>query len=267
MRVKKRLERDWVFWGQVRVVDKDFPGNRVGGLRFSAAWAFFSACMPPHQRIIQRPRIDTALFQRNKKKGSTRKRCRFLAPPSKLYSRIGVISSSEEEEERKWRRLRVSLSWAETTSLSTKLKWDPRPKYRSFSSLTFNFQLNFCDCFHGRLQMSMPFFDCFYIETFDDFLSSNQLTEMGFFISCTMGCSVVSFNIMQSTLLVFIWLKILLYWVDNWQREDAAQLHQFILHAALDIVQDLAWTTSAMSVTCSVPSSRPFNLLSCYPHY
>ncbi|EFH65549.1 predicted protein [Arabidopsis lyrata subsp. lyrata] len=31
-----------------------------------------------------------------------------------------------------------------------------------------------------------------------------------------------------------------------WQREDAAQLHQFILHAALDVVQDLAWTTSAM---------------------
>jgi hypothetical protein len=30
------------------------------------------------------------------------------------------------------------------------------------------------------------------------------------------------------------------------QREDAAQLHQFILHAALDVVQDLAWTTSAM---------------------
>ncbi|KAF2609165.1 hypothetical protein F2Q68_00046749 [Brassica cretica] len=31
------------------------------------------------------------------------------------------------------------------------------------------------------------------------------------------------------------------------KREDAAQLHQFILHAALDVVQDLAWTTSAMS--------------------
>ncbi|MBA0588553.1 hypothetical protein Goarm_015265 [Gossypium armourianum] len=30
------------------------------------------------------------------------------------------------------------------------------------------------------------------------------------------------------------------------QREDAAQLPQFILQAALDIVQDLAWTTSAM---------------------
>ncbi|KAL4271230.1 hypothetical protein GQ457_13G017920 [Hibiscus cannabinus] len=30
------------------------------------------------------------------------------------------------------------------------------------------------------------------------------------------------------------------------KRADAAQLHQFILHAALDIVQDLAWTTSAM---------------------
>ncbi|XLT76045.1 hypothetical protein HN873_032319 [Arachis hypogaea] len=30
------------------------------------------------------------------------------------------------------------------------------------------------------------------------------------------------------------------------KREDAAQLHQFILHAALDIVQDLSWTTSAM---------------------
>ncbi|KAK9292585.1 hypothetical protein L1049_020559 [Liquidambar formosana] len=30
------------------------------------------------------------------------------------------------------------------------------------------------------------------------------------------------------------------------KREDAAQQHQFILHAALDIVQDLAWTTSAM---------------------
>ncbi|XP_028771117.1 transport protein particle 20 kDa subunit [Neltuma alba] len=28
------------------------------------------------------------------------------------------------------------------------------------------------------------------------------------------------------------------------KREDAAQLHQFILHAALDIVQDLAWTTT-----------------------
>ncbi|KAI9174435.1 hypothetical protein LWI28_017202 [Acer negundo] len=30
------------------------------------------------------------------------------------------------------------------------------------------------------------------------------------------------------------------------KREDAAQLHQFILHASLDIVQDLAWTTSAI---------------------
>ncbi|XP_071724788.1 uncharacterized protein [Rutidosis leptorrhynchoides] len=30
------------------------------------------------------------------------------------------------------------------------------------------------------------------------------------------------------------------------KREDAAQLHQFVLHAALDIVQDMAWTTSAM---------------------
>ncbi|KAK5804888.1 hypothetical protein PVK06_032539 [Gossypium arboreum] len=30
------------------------------------------------------------------------------------------------------------------------------------------------------------------------------------------------------------------------KREDAAQLPQFILQAALDIVQDLAWTTSAM---------------------
>ncbi|XP_021911004.1 trafficking protein particle complex subunit 2, partial [Carica papaya] len=34
--------------------------------------------------------------------------------------------------------------------------------------------------------------------------------------------------------------------ITSCQREDAAQLHQFILHAALDIVQDLAWTTSAM---------------------
>ncbi|KAF9688866.1 hypothetical protein SADUNF_Sadunf01G0032500 [Salix dunnii] len=33
------------------------------------------------------------------------------------------------------------------------------------------------------------------------------------------------------------------------KREDAAQTHQFILHAALDIVQDLAWTTSAILVT------------------
>ncbi|CAN1190718.1 Trafficking protein particle complex subunit 2 [Linum perenne] len=30
------------------------------------------------------------------------------------------------------------------------------------------------------------------------------------------------------------------------QREDAAQLNQFVLHAALDIVQDSAWSTSAM---------------------
>uniref|UniRef100_A0A6N2M8M5 Trafficking protein particle complex subunit n=1 Tax=Salix viminalis TaxID=40686 RepID=A0A6N2M8M5_SALVM len=30
------------------------------------------------------------------------------------------------------------------------------------------------------------------------------------------------------------------------KREDAAQTHQFILHAALDIVQDHAWTTSAI---------------------
>ncbi|XP_039050890.1 probable trafficking protein particle complex subunit 2, partial [Hibiscus syriacus] len=30
------------------------------------------------------------------------------------------------------------------------------------------------------------------------------------------------------------------------KRDDAAQLQQFVLHAALDIVQDLAWTTSAM---------------------
>ncbi|RZC45344.1 hypothetical protein C5167_038280 [Papaver somniferum] len=30
------------------------------------------------------------------------------------------------------------------------------------------------------------------------------------------------------------------------KKEEAAQQHQFIIHAALDIVQDLAWTTSAM---------------------
>ncbi|VFQ66868.1 unnamed protein product [Cuscuta campestris] len=30
------------------------------------------------------------------------------------------------------------------------------------------------------------------------------------------------------------------------QKEDAAHQHQFILHAALDIVQDMAWTTTAM---------------------
>ncbi|KAJ8480439.1 hypothetical protein OPV22_024166 [Ensete ventricosum] len=30
------------------------------------------------------------------------------------------------------------------------------------------------------------------------------------------------------------------------KKEEAAQQHQFILHAALDIVEDLAWTTSAM---------------------
>ncbi|XP_020598306.1 probable trafficking protein particle complex subunit 2 [Phalaenopsis equestris] len=30
------------------------------------------------------------------------------------------------------------------------------------------------------------------------------------------------------------------------QKEEAAHQHHFILHAALDIVQDLAWTTSAM---------------------
>ncbi|XP_077214034.1 transport protein particle 20 kDa subunit-like [Tasmannia lanceolata] len=30
------------------------------------------------------------------------------------------------------------------------------------------------------------------------------------------------------------------------KKEEAAHQHQFILHAALDIVQDLAWTTSAL---------------------
>ncbi|KAI3521681.1 hypothetical protein L1887_11153 [Cichorium endivia] len=30
------------------------------------------------------------------------------------------------------------------------------------------------------------------------------------------------------------------------KKEEAAHQHQFILHAALDVVQDLAWTTSAM---------------------
>ncbi|KAH0466604.1 hypothetical protein IEQ34_003842 [Dendrobium chrysotoxum] len=30
------------------------------------------------------------------------------------------------------------------------------------------------------------------------------------------------------------------------KKEEATHQHQFILHAALDIVQDLAWTTSAM---------------------
>ncbi|KAI3934111.1 hypothetical protein MKW92_016763, partial [Papaver armeniacum] len=33
--------------------------------------------------------------------------------------------------------------------------------------------------------------------------------------------------------------------VGTSMKEEAAQQHQFIIHAALDIVQDLAWTTSA----------------------
>ncbi|KQK00325.1 hypothetical protein BRADI_3g48660v3 [Brachypodium distachyon] len=32
------------------------------------------------------------------------------------------------------------------------------------------------------------------------------------------------------------------------EKEDQAYQHQFILHAALDVVQDLAWTTNAMSL-------------------
>ena len=36
------------------------------------------------------------------------------------------------------------------------------------------------------------------------------------------------------------------YQATNGEGGIHAQLHQFILHAALDIVQDLAWTTSAM---------------------
>uniref|UniRef100_A0A0D3F7K3 Trafficking protein particle complex subunit n=1 Tax=Oryza barthii TaxID=65489 RepID=A0A0D3F7K3_9ORYZ len=31
------------------------------------------------------------------------------------------------------------------------------------------------------------------------------------------------------------------------KREDQAYQHQFILHAALDVVQDLAWATNTMS--------------------
>lgn len=30
------------------------------------------------------------------------------------------------------------------------------------------------------------------------------------------------------------------------QKDEAAHLHQFILHASLDIVQDVVWTTNAM---------------------
>ncbi|OAY68599.1 Trafficking protein particle complex subunit 2 [Ananas comosus] len=37
-----------------------------------------------------------------------------------------------------------------------------------------------------------------------------------------------------------------IYEAEVGSKEEAAHLHQFILHAALDIVQDLAWTTSAM---------------------
>ncbi|EPS64035.1 hypothetical protein M569_10746, partial [Genlisea aurea] len=32
------------------------------------------------------------------------------------------------------------------------------------------------------------------------------------------------------------------------KKEEAAHQHQFILHAALDIVQDIAWTTNAMNL-------------------
>ncbi|KAL5659689.1 hypothetical protein ACJX0J_032852, partial [Zea mays] len=32
------------------------------------------------------------------------------------------------------------------------------------------------------------------------------------------------------------------------KKEDLSYHHQFILHAALDVVQDLAWTTNAMSL-------------------
>ncbi|KAJ3689664.1 hypothetical protein LUZ61_018828 [Rhynchospora tenuis] len=34
--------------------------------------------------------------------------------------------------------------------------------------------------------------------------------------------------------------------VGSTQKQEQAHQHQFILHAALDLVQDLAWTTSAI---------------------
>ena len=33
------------------------------------------------------------------------------------------------------------------------------------------------------------------------------------------------------------------------QKDEAAHLHQFILHASLDIVQDVVWNTNNMYVT------------------
>ncbi|KAJ7298772.1 hypothetical protein O6H91_Y427800 [Diphasiastrum complanatum] len=34
------------------------------------------------------------------------------------------------------------------------------------------------------------------------------------------------------------------------KKDEAMHQHQFILHAALDIVEDLAWTTNTMYATC-----------------
>ncbi|GMN60490.1 hypothetical protein TIFTF001_029574 [Ficus carica] len=47
------------------------------------------------------------------------------------------------------------------------------------------------------------------------------------------------------------------------KREDAAQLHQFVLHAALDIVQDLAWTTSAIHLIYSIPPNDSVLFIPC----
>lgn len=46
----------------------------------------------------------------------------------------------------------------------------------------------------------------------------------------------------SGTMIIIIIISI----ICIWQNEETSQQHQFILHAALDIVEDLAWTTNAM---------------------
>jgi hypothetical protein len=56
------------------------------------------------------------------------------------------------------------------------------------------------------------------------------------------GGDLVSLN----NLYVGLWIQLGFGYAMMGQKDEAAHLHQFILHASLDIVQDVVWTTNAM---------------------
>lgn len=128
-----------------------------------------------------------------------------------------------------------------------------RKDYAVLDSIFFSFRYVFRISLSKRIALNLHYIDLNWwtigSESLQGVLFSHDSCRIQW--SCYLLCIdglvfLVAHSLFDFIVLMFMCCLIVYLLHIICKKEDIAQQHQFILHAALDVVQDVAWTTSSM---------------------